>query len=100
MTSSLRSLGSKALAAVAALLPARAGASATAPASEEDNIEIKKQTPTQVADFVKEVFIPILRAQRLSSNRKLSSTQQTEIMDKAEAKRQRRKKRPNGWSAS
>ena len=100
MTSSLRSLGSKALAAVAALLPARAGAPANASASEEDNIETKKQTPTQVADFVKDVFKPILRVQRLGSNRKLSSTQQAEIMGKAEAKRERRKKRPNGWSAS
>lgn len=100
MTSSLRSLGSKAMAAVAALLPARAGASVNAPASKEDNIEIKKQTPTQVADFVKDVFKPILRVQRLGSNRKLSSAQQAEIMDKAEAKRERRKKRPNGWSAS
>lgn len=100
MTSSILSLGVKALAAVAALLPARAGSSTTTTASEEDNIEIKKQTPVPVADFVKDVFKPILRAQRLSSNRKLSSTQQAEIMDKAEAKRERRKKRPNGWSAS
>lgn len=103
--SSLRSLASRGLAAMSALMGQKAVVGNLAPQLEAP--AHKEEPPARdrvkVIDTVTSRFWKVGQEKfwkRKTSNHRLSPEAQDEIIRKAEAKRQQRMKRPNGWSAS
>lgn len=80
------------------------------PADTKEAAEILKEEPVKPArkprkkvltkDMLNSLLAPATPARRIGSNSKLSSQEQVRIKEAAVAKRERRMKRTNGWSAS
>lgn len=70
-------------------------------AKEEKPVEVQQEEPVKpVRKSRKKILSKVTPARRIGSNSKLSLPEQEKIQQAAIAKRERRMKRSNGWSAS